>query len=110
MTVDLHYATIWETVADTVPDEVAVIHGTTRPTWPQLDDQAARLAKALTDRGVGPGTKVALLLYNCVEFLVAQYAVFKLRGVAVNVSYRYLGGGRYAPESEGTEPELHASG
>lgn len=91
MSGDLHYATVWETVADTVPEELAAIHGTTRLTWAQLDDQASRLARALGDRGVGPGTKVGLLLYNCVEFLVAQYAVFKLRGVAVNVNYRYLG-------------------
>jgi acyl-CoA synthetase (AMP-forming)/AMP-acid ligase II len=91
VSVELHYATVWETVADTVPDQPAAVHGTARLTWAELDDQAARLAQAFADRGVGPGTKVALLLYNGVDFLVAQYAVFKLRGVAVNVNYRYLG-------------------
>ena len=74
---ELHYATVWETVADTVPDELAAVHGDARLSWAQLDDQAARLAHALADRGIGPGTKVALLLHNCIEFLVAQYAVYR---------------------------------
>ena len=87
---DLHYATVWETVADTVPDEPAVVHGDDRLTWAELDDRAARLAAALAARGVGPGDKVALLLHNGPEFTLAQYAVFKLRAVAVNVNFRYL--------------------
>jgi fatty-acyl-CoA synthase len=88
--VDLHYATVWETVADTVPDELAVVHGDDRLTWAAFDDRAARLAAGLAARGVGPGDKVALLLHNGPEFTLAQYAVFKLRAVAVNVNFRYL--------------------
>ena len=87
----MHYATVWEAVADTVPDTLAAGHGERRLTWRQLDDRAARLAAGLVERGVGPGSKVALYLYNGLEYLLAQYAVFKLRGVVVNVNYRYLG-------------------
>ena len=37
-----------------------------------------------------PDSKVGLFLYNCNEYLEAQYAAFKMRGVPVNVNYRYL--------------------
>ena len=38
----------------------------------------------------GPTRKVGLYLYNCNEYLEAQYGGFKMRGVPVNVNYRYL--------------------
>ena len=37
-----------------------------------------------------PDSKVGLFLYNSNEYLEAQYAAFKMRGVPVNVNYRYL--------------------
>src|SRR5262245_55455355 len=40
--------------------------------------------------GVGPGVKVAQLLYNCPEYLETVYAAFKLRAVPLNVNHRYL--------------------
>ena len=40
--------------------------------------------------GLGHDSKVGLYLYNCNEYLEAQYAAFKLRAVPVNVNYRYL--------------------
>jgi fatty-acyl-CoA synthase len=87
---DLQYATVWETVADTVPGNIAAIQGDRRVTWAELDDAAARLATALSQRGVGKDSKVALHLFNSVEYLIAQYAAFKLRAAAVNVNFRYL--------------------
>ena len=36
-----------------------------------------------------PDSKVALYLYNGIEYVTAQYAAFKMRGVPVNVNYRY---------------------
>ena len=40
--------------------------------------------------GVGPGTKVAMYVYNAPEYLETCFAAFKLRAVPVNVNYRYL--------------------
>ena len=45
---------------------------------------------ALDAAGVEPGAKVALYLYNCPEYLVAQFGAFKHRAMPVNVNYRYL--------------------
>ena len=87
---ELHYATLWESIADVIPDATAVVHGDTVRTWAQYDDRAARIAAAYTAAGLGPDSKVGLFMYNGNEYLEAQYAAFKIRGVPVNVNYRYL--------------------
>ena len=85
-----HFADVFETVANLVPDGIAVIHGETRRTWRDYEDRAARVAQALAEAGLGPNSKVALYGYNSSEYLEAQFGVFKLRGVPVNVNYRYV--------------------
>ena len=87
---EMHFATVWESIADAVPDAPAATNGDHTITWSQFDDQAARLAAAYTAAGLGPDSKIALYLYNGNEYLVAQYGAFKMRGVPVNVNYRYL--------------------
>ena len=85
----LHFATIWEAVADRASERPAVIcDGVTRR-WGEYEDRAARLATALTDAGLGPGSKVGLYLHNSIEYLEAQFAVFKIGGCPINVNYRY---------------------
>jgi fatty-acyl-CoA synthase len=86
----MHFATVWEAIADAVPDDDALVHGPVRRTWRQYDERAARLAAAFTAAGLGPDAKVGIDLYNCPEYLESQYGAFKLRGVPVNVNYRYL--------------------
>ena len=87
---ELHYATIWESIADTIPDATAVVHGDTIRTWAQYDDRAARLAAAYTAAGLRPDSKIGLYMYNSNEYLEAHYGAFKIRGVPINVNYRYL--------------------
>ena len=45
--------------------------------------------RRFVELGLQPDSKVALYLYNGIEYVVAQYAAFKIRGVPVNVNYRY---------------------
>ena len=85
-----NFADIWESVADALPDHVALVQGARRITWGQFDDRASRLAAALTAAGLRPGSKVASYLYNSNEYSEGVYATFKMRGVPVNVNYRYL--------------------
>ena len=87
---EMHFATVWESIADAVGDQTALVHGATRRTWREFDERAARLAGAFTAAGLGPDSKIGMYLYNGNEYLEAQYAGFKLRGVPVNVNYRYL--------------------
>lgn len=87
---ELHYATLWESIADTVPHRTAIVHGDTERTWAEYDERAARLASAYSAAGLRHDSKIGLYLYNGNEYLEAQYGAFKIRGVPVNVNYRYL--------------------
>jgi acyl-CoA synthetase (AMP-forming)/AMP-acid ligase II len=84
-----NWATLWEAFADAQPDQVAVVVGSRAVSWRVFDDGAARLAAALGERGVGVGTRIAQLMFNCPEYLKSSYAAFKLRATPINVNYRY---------------------
>jgi acyl-CoA synthetase (AMP-forming)/AMP-acid ligase II len=83
-------ADLFELVADSVPDRVAVVAGDRRLTYAQLDERANRLAHVLAAAGVGPGQHVGLQLLNGTEYLEGMLAAFKLRAVPINVNYRYV--------------------
>ena len=87
---EMHWATAWESIADVIPDAPAVTNGDVTRTWREYDERAARVAAAYHAAGLGPDSKIGLYLYNGNEYLEAQYAAFKMRGVPVNVNYRYL--------------------
>ncbi|MEU0080512.1 long-chain-fatty-acid--CoA ligase [Micromonospora tulbaghiae] len=52
-------------------------------TFTELADQVSRAAEALRRLGVGPGDRVALVLPNCPQHVVAFYAVLRLGAVVV---------------------------
>ena len=87
---EMHFATVWESIADAIPDRPAITHGDNTRTWAEYDDRGARVAQAFTAAGLGPESKIALYMYNCNEYMESHYAAFKMRGVAINVNYRYL--------------------
>lgn len=64
---------------------VAVVVGEEETTYARLWEQTRAYAGALRDRGVGPGTRVALLIPNVADFPRAYYAVLALGGVVVPV-------------------------
>ncbi len=88
---DMHFATIWESIADEVPDVPALIQGGRSTSWGAFESRSARLAGALEVAGVGPGATVAMYLYNCPEYFEIFFAALKVRAVPANVNYRYTG-------------------
>ncbi|GGG23273.1 hypothetical protein GCM10007304_41350 [Rhodococcoides trifolii] len=66
-------------------DAVAIVAGSQRLTYVEVDARANRLARLLIARGVGPGTIVAILLRRGVHAIVAQLAVGKAGGAFVPV-------------------------
>jgi fatty-acyl-CoA synthase len=86
----MHFATLWEAIADEIGDREAVVTGNLRRTWSEYDDRAARLAAAFAEAGLGHDSKIGLYLFNSNEYLETQFAAFKGRHVPVNVNYRYL--------------------
>ncbi|HEX7922467.1 MAG TPA: AMP-binding protein [Bradyrhizobium sp.] len=55
----------------------------------ELDAAIDEAARGLIALGIAPGDKVALLITNRPEFIVALYAVFKIGAVAVPLNTRY---------------------
>jgi 3-oxocholest-4-en-26-oate---CoA ligase len=88
----LHFATVWEAIADRIPAAPAFTHGPRTTTWGAFEERAARLAGALRAHGVGPGSAVACYLFNCPEYFETFLAALKIRAVPANVNYRYGGG------------------
>ncbi len=87
---ETHFSAIWEAIADTVPDQAAVVQGDQRLAWREYEQRAARLARALLDAGIEPGAKVGMYLYNSPQYCETNFAALKIRGVPINVNYRYL--------------------
>jgi fatty-acyl-CoA synthase len=68
------------------PHAEAVVFRDRRLTYRALQAQVDTLARALLAAGIGRGDRVALLLPNRPEWLVAAFAVAKVGGVVVGVS------------------------
>ncbi len=66
----------------------AVICGSERLTYAEFGHRVERVAGGLAARGIGPGDRVALLLGNRVEFLLAVYAALRLGAIAVPMGTR----------------------
>jgi fatty-acyl-CoA synthase len=57
-------------------------------TYRDMADRAAATAGGLAQRGVGPGDVVALLSYNCPEFLESLFAANFLGAIAMPINWR----------------------
>ncbi|NEB40844.1 non-ribosomal peptide synthetase [Streptomyces sp. SID14515] len=71
------------------PDATAVLFEDQAVTYAELDTRANQLAHALTARGVGPGTFVAVAAPRSVELVTALYAVLKAGAAYVPVDPDY---------------------
>jgi 3-oxocholest-4-en-26-oate---CoA ligase len=83
-------ADLFEVLTDAIPDREAMVAGTRRLTFRQLDERANRLAHHLAGAGVGRDDHVGLHLLNGTEYIEGMLAAFKLRAVPVNINYRYV--------------------
>jgi acyl-CoA synthetase (AMP-forming)/AMP-acid ligase II len=70
------------------PRSVALRFEEREITYRELADRAGRLAAALTQRGIGPGDRVAVCLHNRPEMVEALFAIHQLGAVAVPVNFR----------------------
>ena len=65
---------------------VAVIHGNRRIVYRELEQAACALTNHLRSLGLGRGDKVAIMLPNCPEFIIAYFGIQKLGGIAVTLN------------------------
>jgi len=70
------------------PDRLAVVHGTQRFTYRQLQERVRRLASALARHGVRPGDTVSAMLPNVPAMLEAHFGVPMLGAVLNAINTR----------------------
>ncbi len=79
-----------EHAAAKYPKHTATIFMGARLTYRQLKEQVDRLAAALHHLGVGKGDRVALMLPNCPQTIIAYYATLSLGAVTVMTNPLYV--------------------
>ncbi len=86
---DWNYASTWSCIADLAPEREALACGPTRVTYGTFAERARRLARVLTDAGVGPGDAVAISLTNRPEYLETFFAALLVGAAPANLNYQY---------------------
>jgi long-chain acyl-CoA synthetase len=83
------YQVLDDTARD-FPNLDAVIFQGKRIKYGELAGWAQDLASALHQIGIKKGQRVAIMLPNCPQYIVAYYAILKLGGVVVNINPMYV--------------------
>ena len=76
-----------EDSAARTPQKTALVCGTQRLSYAEIEAMANRLAQALVANGVGRGDRVLLFLPNSVELVVSIFATLKANAVFVPVNH-----------------------
>ena len=58
-------------------------------TWHVFNEKANRCANFLLERGVKKGDKVAIIMYNCLDWLPIYFGILKTGAIAVPFNFRY---------------------
>ncbi len=81
--------------AELFGDEISLVEispeiteGRREMTWAGFDEKANRFANLLLDRGIGEGSKVAILLTNCIEWLPIYFGILRTGALAVPLNFR----------------------
>ena len=74
---------LFENAFKMYPDRVAISFYGKKITYRQLDYLAGQFAKFLKSRGIGYGERVALLLPNCPQLVIAYLGTLRVGGIMV---------------------------
>lgn len=77
-----------ENAATRRPEGPALVCGEERLSWQQLQEQVGRMAAGMQAQGIGAGDRVALLLGNRSEFVVALFAAARIGAITVPMNIR----------------------
>ena len=78
-----------DAITEILGAEEALVQGTRRLSWSQLDRRTRNLAAWMLEQGVSHQGKLAIYSYNHTAYMESVYAGFKATMVPVNVNYRY---------------------
>ncbi|NOQ86631.1 MAG: AMP-binding protein, partial [Deltaproteobacteria bacterium] len=71
------------------PENTALIFGGNSISYQELDNLVDRFASGLFNIGIKEGDRVALLLPNCPQMVIAFYSIFRIGAVAVPANPMY---------------------
>jgi fatty-acyl-CoA synthase len=87
----MNWSYVVETNAEKFPDKEAILYQERRIPYRELNDRVNGLAKGLLDLGIGKGDIVAILLYNCSEYIEITFAANKIGAVWLPLNFRLAG-------------------
>src|SRR6201993_5570209 len=87
----LHFGDIIATNAYLSPDKVGTRDLTRSLTFREWNDRSCKLANALVGLGLEKGDRIAVLAYNCLEWMEIYGAVVKAGLVVVPINFRLVG-------------------
>ena len=87
---EFNAADIFEGVVDRVPSREAIVYGSTRLTYKELDARSNKAAHALKKLGIKKGSHIGIYAFNCVEWLEIMLGAYKLCAIPININYRYV--------------------
>ncbi len=76
-------------VARKHPKQKALIQGDRSFTYREFDNRVSSLVQLFTSLGIEKGDHVAVLLYNCPEYLEIYNACYRMGAAVVGINYRY---------------------
>jgi long-chain acyl-CoA synthetase len=90
--IELPHLCLYDLLAMTAreyPEQLAVIDGEKKVTYAELERLVDRFAAVLYRLGVRKGDRIAVMLPNCLEYIVSYYAIQRLGGILVQVNPMY---------------------
>lgn len=84
-----NFAEIFREVAMEIPDAPALVQGSRRLCWREIDQRTTCLSQYLVAAGLKRQSKVAQYLHNAPEYLESILACFKGSFVPLNTNFRY---------------------
>lgn len=75
--------------AQKAPQQAAYSYGGKESTYAELEQLTNRLASSLHLLGVKKGSRVAVMLPNCPQFVISYYAIVRVGAIVVNVNPLY---------------------
>ena len=85
---DMNWCAVLEHHAARRPDHPMIRFGEESVTYGEMAERVSLSAAGLRARGVGKGDIVALLSYNCIEFIETIFAANHLGAIAMPINWR----------------------
>lgn len=87
----MNWSYILEQNAEKYPDKESLIGLGKRYTYSQIEERVRSLTQGLIDLGLGKGDIIAILLYNCCEYIEMTFAVNRIGATWLPLNFRLAG-------------------